>query len=469
MKKMNQFMMGMLAIAATSFVSCSNEDAINGNTAPQSVDNFYMNLQVVGNTSNGTRTTGETTEDGTEAESKITSGTIWLVDDNGKVAFSKYISGDEWSSSDLTATNPIKVAVTQVEENTPYKVYFLANKQGTLGEDPTTQVFTSEKGGIDYATDNAFVMFNQNDKAVKADEYTVTFTDKNKDESNPAKPAEAIKLDRLTARIDVPTTVTTITKDAAKTDRTENIEAITGLTFDGFATSNLANKANMEQKWDATAWTTLQVPTDLTYYWDKDSYGTTKKADNLDNFQKDKVQYLFEQTTDEVDKATSIYLQYTAVASAGANKDFTDGTFYRYDKRVFTSIQDIIKYAGAANPFGTKTADQVVDEIKDAAQSTEGKTVCTEDQSILESFRDTYQIEVFVAGKVYYRYAIEDPSHANYTILRNSIYKINVKNIYDLGTDTPNGGDEQVKPVYYLNVEVTVNPWVLKAIDVDLD
>lgn len=468
MKKMNQFMMGMLAIAATSFVSCSNEDAINGNTAPQSVDNFYMNLQVVGNTSNGTRTTGTPTEDGSTEESTINSGTIWLVDASGAVKFSKYISEEEWNSSKLTVKKPIKVAVTQVEENKAYKVYFLANKQGTLGEAPTTQVFTSEKGGIDYATDNAFVMFNQNDKTVQADQYTVTFTKDNKDEGNPAKPENAIKLDRLTARIDVPTTVTKITKDDTKTDRTENIEAITGLTFDGFATSNLANKSYMQQNW-TDDWNTLQVPTDLTYYWDKESYGTTKKADNLDNFQKDNVQYLFEQTTSEEPNATSIYLQYTAVASAGANKDFTDGTFYRYDKHVFTSIEDIIKYAGAANPFGTNTADQVVAKIKDAAKSTEGKTVCTEDQTTLETFRDTYKIEVFVAGKVYYRYAIVDPSHENYTILRNSIYKINVKNIYDLGTDTPNGGDEQVKPVYYLNVEVTVNPWVLKTINVDLD
>ncbi len=467
---MNQFMMGMLAIAATAFVSCSNEDATNDNTSRQNVENFYMNLKVVGNTSNGTRTTGTPTEDGSDAESKITCGTIWLVDASGTVKFSKKIMAEEWSSEGNTATNPIKVAVTQVEENTPYKVYFLANKTTDvdLNADPTTQVFTSTTGGIDYATDNEFVMFNQNDKAVKADQYTVTFTDKNLDATNPAKPTEAIKLDRLTARIDVPTTVTTITKDAAKTDRTVNIEAITGLTFDGFATSNLANKANMEQKWDATAWTTLQVPTDLTYYWDKGSYGTTIKADQLENFQKDKVQYLFEQTTEEEEKATSIYLQYTAVASTDSKKDFTDGTFYRYDKHVFTSIEDIIKHAGAANPFGTKTAEQVVDEIKDATKSTDTETVCTEDQTILESFRNTYKIEVFVAGKVYYTYAIEDPDHANYSILRNSIYRIDIKNIYDLGTDTPNG-DKEVKPVYYLNVEVTVNPWVLKSIPIDLD
>ena len=465
MKKMNQFMMGMLAIAATSFVSCSNEDATSSNASKQSVDNFYMNLQVVGNSSNGTRTTGTPTEVGTEAESKITNGTIWLVDASGAVKFSKYISESEWNVN--TVKNPIKVAVTQVDENTPYTVYFLANKQGTLNTSPTTQTFTSGTGGIDYATDNAFVMFNQNDKAVKANSYTVTFTAANKEETNPATPSGGdIKLDRLVARIDVPTTVTTITKDAAKTDRTDNIEAISGLTFNGFATSNLANKSNVEQKWD-DAWMTLQLPDGLTYYWDKASYGTAKKADNLANFKAEK-QYLFEQTTNDETKATSIYLQYTATASAGANKDFTDGTFYRYDKHVFTSIQDIITYAGAANPFGTKTATQVVDEIKDAT-STTTDVKCTTDETKLETFRKAYNIEVFVAGKVYYKYAIEDPSHADYTVLRNSIYKIDVKNIYDLGSDTPNGEDEKVLPVYYLNVTVAVNNWVLRAIDVNLD
>lgn len=462
MKKMNQFMMGMLAIAATSFVSCSNEDATSSNASKQSVDNFYMNLQVVGNSSNGTRTTGTPTEDGTTEESKITNGTIWLVDASGAVKFSKYISESEWNVN--TVKNPIKVAVTQVDENTPYTVYFLANKQGTLSTSPTTQTFTSGTGGIDYATDNAFVMFNQNDKAVKANSYTVTFTAANKEETNPATPSGGdIKLDRLVARIDVPTTVTTITKDATKTDRTDNIEAISGLTFNGFATSNLANKSNVEQKWD-DAWATLQLPDGLTYYWDKASYGTAKKADNLANFKAEK-QYLFEQTTNDETKATSIYLQYTATASAGANKDFTDGTFYRYDKHVFTSIQDIIAYAGTANPFGTKTAAQVVAEItKDATAKT-----CTDNQATLETFRKAYNIEVFVAGKVYYKYAIEDPSHADYTVLRNSIYRIDVKNIYDLGSDTPNGEDEKVLPVYYLNVKVVVNDWVLRAIDVDLD
>lgn len=461
---MNHFMMGMLAIAATSFVSCSNEDGTD-NTPRQNVDNFYMNLQVVGN--NSTRTTGTPTEDGTAEESKITSGTIWLVDASGAVKFSKHITADEWNASDNTVNNPIKVAVTQVEENKPYQVYFLANKEGGLTTSPTTQTFTSEKGGIDYAKDNAFVMFNQNDKAVKANNYTVTFTKDNKDESNPAKPTSEIKLDRLTARIDVPTTVTTITTDPVKTDRTVNIEAITGLTFEGYATSNLANKSNVEQLWDAN-WTTLQVPDGLTYYWDKASYGTAKKAENLINFQKENKLYLFEQTTTNEDDATSIYLQYTATASTTANKDFTDGTFYRYDKRVFTSIQDIITYAGAANPFGDKTAAQVVAEIKDAT-STDTDVKCTTDEAKLKAFRDEYKIEVFVAGKVYYKYAIQDPTHSNYTILRNSIYRIEIKNIYDLGSDTPNGEDEKVKPVYYLNVKVTVNPWILKTIGVDLE
>lgn len=53
-------------------------------------------------------------------------------------------------------------------------------------------------------------MFNQNDGDVKGNGYTVVFTDDNKKETNAAKiqyegKESAIKIERLTARIDEPT------------------------------------------------------------------------------------------------------------------------------------------------------------------------------------------------------------------------------------------------------------------------
>lgn len=465
---MNQFMMGMLAIAATAFTSCSNEDGLgNDRTSRESVENFYMKLQITGNDAS-TRSVNDNPTDGTKEESTIKSGTIWLVAPDGSVAFAKTFDAIEWAGAwngetNTGRTKTIKVAVTQVHEKTKYKVYFLANKTTDfkLMVNPTLQEFTSSTGGADFAKDNAFVMFNQNDKDVKADQYIVEFKPENKNEDTPASPDNAIKLDRLTARIDKPESTSTINKDAKKNDKTVNIESITAVNFLGFATSNMANETNIEQKWETTKWETLLLPT-ITYYWDKDSYGTPQLAKNLERFS-DKKQYLFEQTTTNGDNATSIYLQYEAILAETANKDFTDGTFYRYDKHIFTSIEDIIKFAGFANPFGKDAAD-VVKEIKDADDA----TTVTTDPNKLAAFRTAYNIEVFAQGKVYYKYIIVDKHHTDYTILRNSIYRIDVKNIYDLGCDTPNGEDEEVKPNYYLDVEVSVNPWVLNNLNIDL-
>lgn len=466
---MNQFMMGMLAIAATAFTSCSNDDGLdNGQTSRESVENFYMKLQITGNEDNGTRTTGTPTEEGTTEESTIKSGTIWLVAPDGSVAFSKKLTANDWDEANNTSSKPIKVAVTQVAEKTAYKVYFLANKTDNnvdLEKAPTEQILESATGGTDYALNNAFVMFNQNDKTEKADQYTVTFEAGNKDETNPASPTKAIKLDRVTARLDKPTSVSEINKTASKNDKTVNIEAIKSVALLGYAPFNVAKKENMEQKWDDN-WTIETLAgqfADLTLI--KSEYGNGQNISNPPAFVTEKT-YIFEnaQAGEDADKATGIFLKYKATAETTANKDFTDGTFYRYDKHVFTSIQDIIDFADAANPFGDKTAAQVVAEIADKDDATK----ITSKEEDIEKFRKDYNIEVFERGEAYYSYFIEDTHHTGkkYSVLRNSIYRIDVKNIFDLGTDTPN--TPEVQPNYYLNVEVTVNPWILNTIHVDL-
>ena len=475
---MNNLMMGMLAIAAATFTGCSNDEAFDqAGTGKSNVENFYLKLQVMGTNAPSSRTTGSPTEDGTAEESAIKSGTIWLVDAQGNVAFSKHITAADWDGANNQTSKPIKVAVTQVSENTPYKVYFLANKEGTLTTSPTTQELTSNKGGADYASGNSFVMFNQNDKNVKAAENTVTFKKENTDENNPATPGQAIKLDRVTARIDKPSSVSEINKPAdetiASTSKTENIDAIKSVEFQGYAPFNVANKENMEQKWD-TNWEVVQLPNDLgSLYQLKTAFGDGYHIGISGNtnppvFTTEK-SYIFENVNDEADKATGIFLKYRATAETTVNKDFADGTFYRYDKQVFTSIEEIIKYADAANPFGEKTAAEVVEEIKGEPSAEDPtKFNLTTDEDKIETFRNAYNIEVFEQGYVYYQYLIEDANHTGkkYSVLRNSIYRLNIKAIYDLGSDTPN--TPPIYPNYYLNVEVNVNPWVLVDKDIEL-
>lgn len=471
---MNQFMMGMLAIAATAFTSCSNEDGLGGNgqTSRESVENFYMKLQITGNSENGTRTDGKPTESATKEESTIKSGTIWLVDKNGRVAFSKKLSTVDWDDTNNNTSKPIKVAVTQVNEGDDYSVYFLANKtEGIdLSKSPTEQEFTSSTGGADFAKENAFVMFNQNDKTVKADQYLVEFKAENKDEAHPAKPTNPIKLDRVTARIDYPTSASTINKEQRKNDKTENIEAIQKVNFLSFAPFNVTNKENMMQQWDAN-WTVMTLPNDLgTLYCPKNRFITGRQiAANVPTQWFDKKTYIFENTQDDTASATGVFLKYKAETDTTANKDFADGTFYRYDKHVFTSIQDIIKFTGAANPFGSLTADQVVDLIKGEPTAEDPtKFNLTTDETKIAKFRTDYNIEVFERGEVYYTYYIEDIHHTGkkYSVLRNSIYRLKVNNIFDLGSDTPD--EPKIEPNYYLDVEVTVNPWVLNNLEIDL-
>ena len=102
------------------------------------------------------------------------------------------------------------------------------------------------------------------------------------------------------------------------------------------------------------------------------------------------------------------------------------------------------------------TADKMKEELTNAIN----------DDTKLSEFRQKYNIEVFKGGKTYYKHVIKD-NHINGIIQRNSIYLLNVKNIFNVGAQVPNGGPDD-STLYYLDVEVSVNPWVLNNQDVDL-
>ena len=86
----------------------------------------------------------------------------------------------------------------------------------------------------------------------------------------------------------------------------------------------------------------------------------------------------------------------------------------------------------------------------------------------MSAFRSNNTIEVFRAGKTYYKQTIKDNfiGYEN-AIQRNTVYQLNVKNLFNIGADVPNGNTDK-KPMYYLDVEVSVNPWVQNTQDVDL-
>lgn len=481
MKKMNLLVMSLISAAALSFTSCSSNDDLAGDNAGQGkVDQFYMTLTIQTPNSNGTRTAvkDHTTENATPAESDVTSGTFYLVDANNKIVFTHPITKEEWAEKKIPTqgTNgktTLQVPVKNVTAGTTYSVYFLAN---TTSESPLTEVFTSnDKFATAYSTANNFAMFNENDADVKGNSHTVVFTSDNKDANSAAKVSSTINIERLTARIDEPKSEATAIKNyddvenakptpEQKKANEEALKAVKGVTLTKYAISNVANKTNVMQQW--TDATTLSIPTGIIYFQPTTEFGTKTLLQNYGYFNKvttdrSNKDYVFENNSDD---ATSMYFEYTVELNKEYQDkaDIKDGTFYRYNKVIYSKIQDIIDaYKDQKAIFDGKDADTVVKELKDAQTGPDS-------EAKLDKFRKKYDIEVFNAGKTYYVQKIQDQylGVAN-TIQRNSIYLLNVKNIFNVGAQVPNGGPDD-RTLYYLDVEVSVNPWVLNSYDVDL-
>lgn len=492
---MNLLAMSLVSAAALSFSSCSSNDDLTGGGTQSQADGVYMTLKISGATSHGTRTgvTANKTkaENGSVAESTITEGMMYIYDGNTCV-FRKVITKNMFekapTQSTAGVTKPIKVAVTgAITTGKKYDVYFLANNTSITDPIAATSIFTSTTGGEDFATDKKFVMFNQNDGTKKAQHSTVEFTDDAKSEATPAAAGE-IKLDRVVARIDNPSfaeTVTTVTP-AENTTTSINVgDVVAGISYEGFAVSNLNNNSYVMQNWD-NKFETLNVKWgEPKYYLPKSDYGTLYQADGLENFSSKENpvswKYAFENTTTTVDEATAVYFKVKVALTQTAMdaSDFQDGTFYRYDGRLYTSIQAIYNDAATgaiSNPF-TETSSITPANVV-AKITKDGKL--TTDEEVLAKFREDYKIEVYRQGVMYYRWAISDNAYKpfiasetthTYSVLRNSIYRLNVTKVSEIGKDVPNGPepDDPIKnPNFYMNVTVSINPWVLNAQPIEL-
>ena len=484
--------MSLVSAAALSFTSCSDsEDLANDKAGQENVDGFYMTLNVQTPKSDGTRTVlpKDSTIAASAAESDVTSGTIYLVDANDNIVFKKKITETEWAAGkptqDKVGSTQLKIAVEDVVAGATYKVYFLANaedaKPNAKDAKPWEDIFTAaNKFAKPFDTNNNFAMFNQNDNSVHGNAYTVVFTDDNKKSTSAAKiqyegKESAIKIERLTARIDEPTSnatkIVAYTKDdatpAEKKAMEDAVKKVDSVKMTGYAISNLADKSYIMQHWTGE---TLNIPSGITYYQTKDEFGTATKLENGDFFTKATapnahVDYVFENNSST--DATAMYFEYTVKLKDMTNADFSDGTFYRYNNVIYKSFADIYKaYNDVKGLFGGKTAEEMTKEVKAAkAAPAEGEATV---ESKLDEFRKAYQIEVFNCGKTYYKQAIKDKylTYEN-AIQRNSIYRLTVNNIFNVGAQVPNGTPDK-EGLFYLDVTVSVNPWVLNTQDVNL-
>ena len=492
MKKMNLLVMSLVSAAAFSFSSCSSNDDLTGGAGTQSqVKGFYMTLAVQTPTSNGTRTAQSNETDATAEESDVTSGTLYLVDASGEVAFKKNITAAEWEASKIptqgqTGKTQIQIQVEQVAAGATYKVYFLAN---TTDLKPWENIITaSSKFANPFVTDKAFAMFNQNDATVDGNGYTVVFTDANKNSEVPAQvkynsETSAIKIERIAARIDEPNPASnkitayagTNATEAEKRAMADALNKVQGLELTRYAISNLAKKSYIMQKWADE--TTLTIPSDITYWNPAGEFGSEKKFEHADHFTAATAAFAHQDYVFENNSATSpstMYFEYKVTLKDMTNADFPeDGTFYRYNNVIYKSFEDILKaYKDVAGLFKGQTADQLKAELANAKKVETGEGA-KDVETKLADFRAKYDIEVFNEGKTYYKQVIQDQYLKKgeelipNVIQRNSIYQLTVNNIFNIGAQVPNGEIDKTA-LFYLDVTVSVNPWVLNSQDVNL-
>ena len=485
MKKMNLLVMSLVSAAALSFTSCSSNDDLAGNAGQEKVDGFYMTLTVQTPKSDGTRTAvNKPTENATAEEAAIKNGTLYLVDANGEIAFHEDLSGLDWSGAvgegesvtQKDGQKTFKIEVKNVHAGNTYKVYFKAGNQlptAAMNFKPTlSNIFaTDKKFATPFAEAENFAMFNQNDTQVDGNGYTVTFIKANNNEANPAKvnyngvADSPIKVERVVARIDAPVNKSTkvlaeypenasealkVAIDDAK-EKVDNIELV------DYAVANLANQSYVMQTWSGNK---LSLPANTDYTQKADDFGTKYFYEDKKFFNNNTVNYVFENNS--TNNPTTMYFEYKVTLKDMTNADFKDGdnkgTFYRYNNVIYTSFAQIFEdYKDYAGLFGGgKKVTDMKTELDNAI----------DDDTKLAEFREKYNIEVFKGGKTYYKHVIKD-NHINGIIQRNSIYRLNINNIFNVGAQVPNGEPTE-NEFYYLNVTVTVNPWVLNTEDVNL-
>lgn len=513
---MNLLAMSLVSAAALSFSSCSSNDDLGGGAGTQSqVKGFYMTLAVQTPTSNGTRTSIENpipTEDATAVEAAVKNGTFYLVDEKGSVVFSKTLTGQDWTGATNDPATPkkdgtttLKIEVENVAAGAKYKVYFKAgstdmdevepftiktgtSKAGIFTADGITQTFTASKAfDKTCAVDNNFSMFNQNDATTNGNGYTVEFTNQNKEGAKDFKPAEvkyggktaSIKIERVTARVDVPTSASTLTTDPLPADASAALKKavddakkkVSKIELVHYALSNVTNKTYVMQNWNkAESEWSLLIPDDATLSKTKNDFGEKYlfKDGGFKPLTGATNDYIFENNKSD---ATAMYFEYKVTLNEDLAKegvaDFTDGTFYRYNNKIYTSFEQIYNaYAEVAGLFEGKSADQ----MKTALTVAKTEPTADSEKSVetkLSEFRAQYGIEVFNKGLTYYKQVITDKQLGKDVIQRNTIYRLNVNKIFNVGAQVPNGEIDK-NGLFYLNVTVTVNPWVLNTQDVTL-
>ena len=210
-----------------------------------------------------------------------------------------------------------------------------------------------------------------------------------------------------------------------------------------------------------------------------------------------------------IGNTTGLVYQWQATLADGLSDEAAgENCFYSYGDKYYGKLGDIQKDFPAVFDPATTAAPQnnwetletltgITVDSQDAANLAQAMTElraarAIEDpadrQEAISGWRIKYNIRVYTDGLMYYLYFIKDENYRQiqsgeqsaqpeqyYSVMRNTVYKLNITSLGAIGTDIPGGWNPDViedNPVddtsLYMQVEVQANPWVVSQTDITL-
>lgn len=458
MKKL--FLSGLVALGLLA-TGCSSDDNITDPT-PGANLNGYLTLTLNSAQMSNTKTTEHTPgrEVGTGKEIVINDVTVVLTDANDKVT-----SVVNTTIASGTTTQKFQVAVGT------HKVYALVNNGATtpvttynLGEDIEKVIAGAAKADILAGFKNgSFFMTNARHKGQASAGIPVSI-------GEGEEKVVSINVDRVAARVEDLTDYTADTNKPAIDELPDDVKAIMdGVEVIGFVPLNLNQDFNLIQTWGLkNAEETADLANDVlltpvgNYVAKVDEYkikhpnGGNEDISTPDMYVKkfysteNRPTITFRANGDPTSaRGTTTGVIYRVRAMKDGNPV---GTFYSYNDKVYTDRTELDKvFAKAGDDISA-----ITDPIELRAKG----------------------ILVYVDGIMYYTYFIKDPntnyqlgSENYYGVFRNSIYKLKITKIANLGDDVPENDKKPTDPIdpdeAFIKVELTINDWVLNEIGIE--
>ncbi|HBX44639.1 Mfa1 family fimbria major subunit [Limibacterium fermenti] len=481
MKISNYF---FLAALATLFVlsACSKEDLkqTDSNEALQG----YITLTV--SNPPGARTTGTPTEPGLPAESVIDDVTVVFANSAGVI---QHVATPSISSG---TTDKFQISLGT------YYVYALVNcpiatadLAATTNIDRVISGVTAQEASPGYKSGKFFMVNQHNPNTVHAGVQTTVSAANTV--NNPAQ--ATIYVDRVAAKIEDPTGYTA--NAPVITDLTAKTSLLDAVDITGFVLLNGNKQFNLLQQWnsanpngalnplaDDNVLSTPLFPggTELVsdqYFNNISTYTQLTKDAGTGN-----VTAMTDLTKDSPTITYGLGPVYTTenrptLSFYGASNKITSGR--GETTGVIYKVQ--AKISGANAPTFYKYREQVYATLTiiNALPDFSGVDLSTYSIPQLRGLG----IQVYENGVMYYTYFILDPNTTHqyngsdyYGVFRNSVYKLKISSISDLGEDVPGGGTVDPsqpgepgnppidKEEAYIQVSVTVNPWIINTIDI---